>query len=87
LPLIESAVDSFFAPLPDQKRELAMRLRDIITEVHPKIEERIKWGNLTLVCNENNITSVYGFETVSYVNLAFFKDTSLTDPKCLLEGT
>jgi len=82
-----SAIDSFFAALPDQKRAIALRLRDIITKVHPKIEERIKWGNLTFVCNENNIASIYSLETVSYVNLAFFKATSLTDPKCLLEGT
>jgi len=82
-----SAIDSFFAALPDQKRAIALRLRDIITKVHSKIEERIKWGNLTFVCNENNIACIYSFETVSYVNLAFFKATSLTDPKRLLEGT
>ena len=84
---MESAIDRFFAALPDQKRALTLYLRDIITEVHPKIVERIKWGNLTFVNNGNNIASVYSFETVSYINLAFFKATSLTDPKRLLEGS
>ena len=84
---MESAIDRFFAALPDQKRALTLYLRDIITEIHPKIVERIKWDNLTFVNNGNNIASVYSFETVSYINLAFFKATSLADPKRLLEGT
>jgi hypothetical protein len=84
---MESAIDRFIAALPDQKRAIALYLRDIITEVDPKIVERIKWGNLTFVYNGNNIASVYSFESVSYINLAFFKATSLTDPKGLLEGT
>jgi hypothetical protein len=66
------------------KRE---RLRDIIIEVHPKIVERIKWGNLTFVYNENNIASVYSSETISHINLAFFKGTLMPDPRRLLEGT
>jgi len=48
---MESAIDRFYAALPDQKRALTLYLRDIITEVHPKIVERIKWGNLTFVNN------------------------------------
>ena len=40
---MESAIDRFFAALPDQKRALTLYLRDIITEVHPKTVERIKW--------------------------------------------
>ena len=51
---MESVIESFFAALPGQKRARALRLRDIIIEVHPKIVERIKWGNLTFVYNENN---------------------------------
>jgi len=37
---MESAIDRFFVALPDQKRGLTLYLRDIITEVHPKIVER-----------------------------------------------
>jgi hypothetical protein len=66
------------------KRE---RLRDIIIEVHPKIVERIKWGNLTFVYNENNIVYKGSSETISYINLAFFKGTLMPDPRRLLEGT
>jgi len=43
LSVMESAIDRFFAALPDQKRALTLYLRDIITEVHPKTVERIKW--------------------------------------------
>jgi hypothetical protein len=75
---MESVVESFFAALPGHKRARALRLRDIILEVHPNVVERIKWGNLTFV---------YSFETISYINLAFFKGTLLPDPKHLLEGT
>jgi hypothetical protein len=69
---MESVIECCFAALPGQKRAHALRLRDIVLEVHPKIVERIKWGNLTFVYSENNIASVYSFETISYINLAFF---------------
>jgi hypothetical protein len=51
---MQPVIESIFATLPGQKRAHALRLRDIILEVHPKIVERIKWGNLTFVYNENN---------------------------------
>lgn len=78
---MESVIESFFAALPGQKRARALRLRDIIIEVHPKIVERINGVTLHLY------TSVYSFETISYINLAFFKGTLLPDPKRILEGT
>ena len=80
---MEPVIESFFAAFPGQKRARALLLRDIII----KLVERIKWGNLAFVYNENNIASVYSFETISYINLAFFKGTLLPDPKLLLEGT
>lgn len=84
---MEPVIESFFAAFPGQKRARALLLRDIIIKVRPKIVERIKWGNLAFVYNENNIASVYSFETISYINMAFFKGTLLPDPKLLLEGT
>jgi hypothetical protein len=84
---MESVIECFFAELPGQKRAHAQRIRDIILEVHPKIVERIKWRNLTFAYSENNIASVYSFDTISYINLAFFKGALLPDPKRLLEGT
>lgn len=68
-------------------KEHAQLLRDIVLQVHPKIVERIKWGNLIFVYNENNFASVCSFETISYHNLPFFKGALLPDPKRLLEGT
>jgi hypothetical protein len=72
---MESIIVRIFAGLPSKKRSTS------------QYRGEKKCGNLAFVYNENNIVSVYSFETISYINLAFFKGTLLPDPKRLLEGT
>lgn len=43
-------------------------------------------GNLTFISN-GNLAFIYTYKTVDYINFGFFKATSLSDPKGLLEGT
>jgi len=44
-------------------------------------------GNLTFTYIENNLASVYSFDTISYNNLAFFNGALLPGPQRLLEET
>jgi hypothetical protein len=52
-----------------------------------KIEEAIKWGNLTFVKNGKNIAFVYTYDKAPYINFGFLKATSLKDPKGFFQGT
>jgi hypothetical protein len=79
--------EAFLCGLPAEKRELAEEIRRIVIQADKKIEEAIKWGNLTFVKNGKNIAFVYTYGKVSYINFGFFKATSLKDPKGLFQGT
>ena len=83
---MEAKIKEFFDRLPAKKRELAMKLREIILKSNAAITEDIKWGNLTFVSN-GNIAFIYSYDTTDYINLGFSEGTALTDPKGLLEGT
>lgn len=57
----------------------------VVLKSNPSIKEDIIWGNLTFISN-GNIAAIYTYDTVDYINLAFFRGTGLSDPKKLLEG-
>jgi hypothetical protein len=78
---METVIECCFAALPGQKRAHALRLRDIVLEVHPKIVERIKWGNLTFVYSENNSLPSTVLRQYPILIWLFFKGALLPDPK------
>jgi hypothetical protein len=89
LPLIRDTrvAEAFLCNLPAEKRELAEGIRRTVIQADKKIEEAIKWGNLTFVKNGKKIAFVYTYDKVRYINFGFFKATSLKDPKGLFQGT
>lgn len=82
-----SGVEAFLCTLPAEKRELAEIIRRTVFQADKKIEEAVKWGNLTFVKNGKNIAFVYTYDKVKYINFGFFKATSLQDPEGLFQGT
>jgi hypothetical protein len=80
-------IEKFIAALPESKRELALKVRDIILKSDKTIEETIKWGNLTFVSNGINLGFIYTYKSVPYINLGYIRAVDLSDPKKLLEGT
>jgi hypothetical protein len=80
-------IQQFLMQLPEEKREAAMYLRDLILSADTTLTEAIKWRNLTFVKGKTNVAFIYTFPTVDYINLGFFNGTSMDDPKKLLEGT
>ena len=84
---MDKAIEDFLAKLPEEKRLPAIKIRDIFLKTSSKVEETIKWGNLTFVCGKTHLAFVYTYKTVDYINLGFMQATSLQDPKNLFEGT
>lgn len=80
-------VADFLDSLPEEKRKLAEIIRRTVLQADKKIEEAIKWGNLTFVKNGKNIAFVYTYNNAPYINFGFLKATSLKDPKGLFQGT
>lgn len=83
---MELKIEKFFAALPEAKRELALKVRDIVLKADKSITEDIKWGNLTFISN-GNIGFIYTYKSVPYINLGYMRAVEFTDPKGLLEGT
>ncbi|WP_207496934.1 DUF1801 domain-containing protein [Aridibaculum aurantiacum] len=84
---MEPEIENFLQSLPEEKRKVALKLREVILKAHAGIGETIKWGQLTFVAGKSNIAFIYTYKTVDYVNLGFLKATSLLDPNNLFEGT
>jgi len=84
---MDPKIQKFLATLPDDKRAVAMQVRDIILAASPAVSETIKWRQLTFVCGKVNLAFVYTYKTVDYINLGFLQATALSDPKKLFEGT
>jgi hypothetical protein len=83
----DARVANFLSSLPGEKRKLAEIVRRTVLQADKKIEEKIKWGNLTFIKNGKNIAFVYTYDKAQYINFGFLKATSLKDPKGLFQGT
>ncbi len=83
----DAKVADFLDSLPEEKRRLAEMIRRTVLQTDKKIEEAIKWGNLTFLKNGKNIAFVYTYDKAPYINFGFLKATSLKDPKGLFQGT
>ena len=79
--------EDFLSSLPEEKRRLVEIVRKIVLDADKKIEETIKWGNLTFIKNRKNIAFVYTYDKAPYINFGFLKATSLKDPDRLFQGT
>lgn len=80
-------VEQFFASLPEEKRQVALRAREIFLNTDATISEAIKWRQLTFTSGKKNIAFIYTYKSVDYINLGFLQATSLADPDGLFEGT
>lgn len=83
---MDAKVEQFLLELPEEKRVVAMQLREIFLSVSPRISEAIKWRQLTFMY-KGNLAFIYTYKTTAYMNLGFFKGTELDDPDTLLEGS
>jgi hypothetical protein len=84
---MDPKIQQFLAELPEDKRKVAMHVRDIVLAASPAVTEAIKWKQLTFISGKTNLAFIYTYPGLDYMNLGFMQATSLTDPKKLFEGT
>jgi uncharacterized protein YdhG (YjbR/CyaY superfamily) len=51
----DARVADFLSNLPEEKRKLAEIIRRTVLQADKKVEETIKWGNLTFVKNSKTL--------------------------------
>ena len=83
---MDTKIEKFLLSMPEEKRILVLKVRDIFLRTDKKITEAIKWGNLTFVY-KGNVAIVYTYKKVNYINLGFLRAIELSDPRKLFEGT
>ncbi len=76
--------DLYLADQSPRNRKLIRALREFVDRVAPKLQESVKWGNGCWVKGKVPVAYVYSAPT--YVQLGFFRGSSLEDPHGLLEG-
>ena len=83
--------DDLMAGLDPDVEQIARRLRALIQSVHPDAVERVRLGDRAATYGvgpkKMSESHTYIGPQAGYVNLGFFRGTSLPDPSGLLEGT
>ncbi len=64
--------------------KIAMKLRSLILEMFPDMNEVIKWKNLVYE-NNGHVCAILIHK--AHINLEFMRGTEIKDPENLLEGT
>src|ERR1044071_10340703 len=68
-------VDAYIAKLPDFSKEICTRLRAIVHEASPEIEEDIKWGHVAFM-HKGIVCGMAAFK--AHVVIHFWKNALLT---------
>lgn len=84
---MQPAIQQYLLQLPEEKRQIAIQLREIILSADSQLTEAVKWNNPTYSIGKVNIAFIYTYQQVNYMNLGFMHAVDLTDPKKLFEGT
>jgi len=79
-PEVEAWLDHYDNPMKD----VVLRMRDIVLDADPRLDECIKWQAPTFTY-KGNIASFYP-KTRTHASLMFHRGAALPDPDGLLEG-
>jgi hypothetical protein len=79
-----ASFDDYLADQTPRNQAIIRVLRRFVKRVEPGLSEAVKWGNGCWVGTEGPVAYVYS--DTEYVQFGFFRGSSLTDPKGLLEG-
>ena len=79
-----TTVEEYIAKSNPEFRELAQKLREIIIQAVPNIEEHIKWSMPRYSVDGKNVC--YFCITKHHVGLGFYEGKHLFDPRHLLQG-
>ena len=76
--------DAYLSDQAPKNRAIIRALRAFVRRVEPDLTESVKWGNGCWIGKDAPVAYVYS--DTGYVQFGFFRGSSLTDPKGLLEG-
>ena len=75
-------VDEYIDPLPDWQREICQRVRDIVHEADPDVEETIKRRVQPYFVLEGNVIALQA--TKNYVNVFLYDGAIVPDPEGII---
>lgn len=76
-------VDEYFEPLPEWQQEICRRVRDLVHEADPSVEETIKRNVQPYFVNDGkNICALQG--TKEYVNVFLYDGAIVPDPEGII---
>jgi hypothetical protein len=78
-------IDARIAELDDWRGETLAKLRALIHEADPEVEEEWKWMGTPIWAHDGGICTGESYKSV--VKLTFFKGASLKDPKKLFNSS
>ena len=78
-------IDKRIAELDDWRGETLARMRDLVRQVVPDIEEEVKWMGTPVWSHNGGICTGETYKSV--VKLTFFKGASLKDPTGLFNSS
>jgi hypothetical protein len=76
--------EEYLADQSPENRAIIRALRRFVRRVEPGLTEAVKWGNGCWIGKSAPVAYVYS--DTGLVQFGFFRGSSLTDPKGLLEG-
>jgi hypothetical protein len=79
-----ASFELYQADQPRMHQRLIGALRAFVRRAAPELEESVKWGNGCWLLGDAPVAYVY--TAPDYVQLGFFRGSSLADPKRLLHG-
>ncbi|MGV3638581.1 MAG: DUF1801 domain-containing protein [Flavobacteriales bacterium] len=72
----DEVVQAYLRAIPDWKRDVAVRLDELITRAYPKVQKAVKWN--TPMYGTDEKTYFMGFHMITkYVKVAFFQGAQL----------
>ncbi len=77
-------IDEYLEKYSPEMSELAEKLRNLILDMFPYMDEVIKWNNLVYEIN-GYVCAILIHK--AHINLEFWRGAELKDPKNRLEGT
>jgi len=77
-------VDAFVKDIEPDKRASVEALRKFVKKQAPKLQETIKWGNITWI-GKDHVGWIIVYR--DHVDFGFFRGAELKDSEGLLEGT
>jgi len=77
-------IEEYLEKYSPQMSKIAVKLRNLILEMFPSMEELIKWNNLVYRMN-GYVCAILIHK--AHINLEFWRGAELKDPENRLEGT